>query len=105
MGAETTKTAANELTWARLWKWIGILYVASLVGVLIKTSVQGLELQNMWQYVIHRSPIDTRRSRVKQLADYPWSSYPAYINKTRAPNWLSREPTYAMLGHRQRYVQ
>ncbi len=52
---------------------------------------------------IHRDPIDRRRALVKDLASYPWSSYPAYVNKAKAPKWLYREKTYQMLGHRQRY--
>ena len=41
---------------------------------------------------------------VGDLADYPWSSYPAYINRASAPDWLCRENTYQMLGQKQRYA-
>ena len=51
MESETTKAAGSDLTWSRVWKWVGILYVATLVAVLIKTSAQGLEFQNIWQYM------------------------------------------------------
>ena len=40
---------------------------------------------------------------VNQLSDYPWSSYPSYINQTKAESWLYRDKTYQMLGHRHRY--
>ncbi|HFE39283.1 MAG TPA: hypothetical protein ENK06_12865 [Gammaproteobacteria bacterium] len=53
---------------------------------------------------IHRNPIDKKQPMVKQLQDYPWSSYPAYINKAKSPQWLNRETTYKMLGHKQRYA-
>ena len=41
---------------------------------------------------------------VNRLQDYPWSSYPAYINKAKSPDWLYRDKTYQMLGHRNRYA-
>ena len=40
---------------------------------------------------------------VRRLEEYPWSSYPAYINKIKAPEWLYQEKTYQMLGQKQRY--
>ena len=52
---------------------------------------------------IHRNPIDRRRPLVKNLVSYSWSSYPAYINKAKAPDWLHRADTYQLLGHRHRY--
>lgn len=52
---------------------------------------------------IHRNPIDTETPMVKDLAEYPWSSYAAYINQSKAPEWLYREQTYQMLGQKQRY--
>jgi putative transposase len=33
---------------------------------------------------------------VEQLEDYPWSSYPAFIGKAKAVNWLTREYTYQL---------
>ena len=53
---------------------------------------------------IHRNPIDTQGPLVNQLGDYPWSSYPAYINTVKAPEWLNRDLTYGMLGSKQRYA-
>jgi putative transposase len=40
---------------------------------------------------------------VEQLEDYPWSSYPAFIGKAKAVNWLTREYTYQLLGYPHRY--
>jgi len=52
---------------------------------------------------IHRNPIETKRSLVKELADYRWSSYSSFINQAPPPKWLEREKTYQMLGLRNRY--
>lgn len=42
---------------------------------------------------IHRNPL--RAGIVARLADYPWSSYPHYAYKKKAPQWLTTE---AILG-------
>ena len=52
---------------------------------------------------IHRNPVETKPPLVNSLEAYPWSSYPAYINHTKGPEWLSREFIYEMLGHHQKY--
>lgn len=52
---------------------------------------------------IHRNPIETRRPLVAALEDYPWSSYPAYLNLAKSPEWLFRAFTYAALGRRDRF--
>jgi len=44
-----------------------------------------------------------RAGMVRAPGAYPWSSYPAYINHTKGPEWLSREFIYEMLGHHQKY--
>lgn len=43
----------TELTWVKVWKWIGVLYGLSLLGFLIKFSVQmgGMTFQNIWQFL------------------------------------------------------
>ncbi|MEF8794151.1 transposase [Thiohalorhabdus sp.] len=51
---------------------------------------------------IHRNPVDAADPLVEDLADWPWSSYPAYINRAKAPEWLATETTYVMLGQRNR---
>ena|SRR3990167_4548801 len=38
---------------------------------------------------IHRNPIESKKPLVVALEDWPWSSYPAYINKITAPEWLT----------------
>jgi putative transposase len=52
---------------------------------------------------IHRNPIETKKLMVENLEDYTWSSYPAYINQVKSPEWLSTELTHQMLGAKQRY--
>lgn len=37
---------------------------------------------------IHRNPVDGSRPLVDRLEDWPWSSYPAFINAARPPTWL-----------------
>jgi len=52
---------------------------------------------------IHRNPLEVKKKMVQTLADYPWSSYPAYINQAKPADWLFRDKTYQMLDHRHRY--
>jgi hypothetical protein len=40
---------------------------------------------------------------VDQLEYYPWSSYPVFIGKAKAVNWLTREYTYQLLGYPHKY--
>jgi hypothetical protein len=53
---------------------------------------------------IHRNPAEVKSATEKVLDTFSWSSYPAYINRAAAPDWLSREMTYRMLGQRNRYA-
>ena len=52
---------------------------------------------------IHRNPVEVKPPLVNSLDMYSWSSYPSYINRTKAPQWLSRDDIYTMLGHHQKY--
>ncbi len=63
---------------------------------------KGAYLPQLTRY-IHRNPVELKRPRVSRLVEYPWSSYPAYVAKSKCPNWLERDTTYRMLGHKQRY--
>jgi putative transposase len=83
----------------RLKKTDGPLFRGRYQALLVDQEAYLLQLSRY----IHRNPIDRKRPLVKVLADYPWSSYPAYVNKAKAPQWLYREKTYQLLGHRQRY--
>jgi len=35
---------------------------------------------------------------IDQLEDYPWSSYPNYVSKLPAPDWLYRQEIYGQLS-------
>jgi len=52
---------------------------------------------------IHRNPVDMKKPLVTKLSDYPWSSYPAYLNLLKSPSWLYCDEIYNQLGYRQRY--
>ena len=52
---------------------------------------------------IHRNPIDMKRPLVTKLCNYSWSSYRAYLNLEKTPDWLYRDETYDQLGYAQRY--
>ena len=77
----------------------GPLFRGRYKAVLVDGDAYLLQLSRY----IHRNPVDGKRPLVTDLADYPWSSYPAYIGKMKAPSWLCREITYQMLGQKQRY--
>ena len=48
--------------------------------------------------------MEVKGATEKVLDTFIWSSYPAYTNQAAAPDWLSREMTYRMLGQRNRYA-
>ena len=83
----------------RLKKTDGSLFRGRYKAILVERDAYLLQLSRY----IHRNPIELKRARVKKLEDYPWSSYPAYINKAKAPEWLERETSYGLLGSKQRY--
>lgn len=43
---------------------------------------------------IHRNPLCI----VDNLKDYPWSSYPSYLDASKAPSWLNYETTLKILS-------
>lgn len=49
MGETTEAPVQPELTWGKVWKWVGILYGASLFGFFVKASSQtgGLLFKNV----------------------------------------------------------
>jgi len=50
---------------------------------------------------IHLNPLDTG---VVDLADYSWSSWPAYCGAVDAPSWLERNRTIQHFGSVEAYV-
>ncbi len=83
----------------RLKKTDGPLFRGRYKAILVDKDTY---LLNLSRY-IHRNPIDMKRPLVETLEDYPWSSYPVYIGKTKAPVWLEQKAIYELLGHKQRY--
>lgn len=83
----------------RLRKQDGTLFRGRYKSVLVDEDSYLLQLSRY----IHRNPLEVKRAMVESLEAYQWSSYPAYINQSKAPDWLHREKVYQMLGHKQRY--
>jgi len=83
----------------RLKKCDGTLFRGRYKSVLVDEDSYLLQLSRY----IHRNPLEVKRKMVVKLEDYPWSSYPAYINQCGSPTWLHQDKVYQMLGHKQRY--
>lgn len=77
----------------------GPLFRGRYKAILIEKDAYLLQLSRY----IHRNPVETRQPIVEKLEQYPWSSYPAYINKAKTPEFLHRDTVYGMLGQRQKY--
>ena len=77
----------------------GSLFRGRYKAILIDSSSYLLQVSRY----IHRNPIETKKPLVNHLADYAWSSYPAYINQSAAPAWLNRDAVYGEQGSRKRY--
>jgi putative transposase len=84
----------------RLNKTDGPLFRGRYKAILVEADAYGLHLSRY----IHRNPIDMKRPLVERLEDYPWSSYPCYINKAGSPDWLRSDLVYDLLGAKQRYA-
>jgi putative transposase len=78
----------------RLMKTDGPIFQGRYKAILVDASSYLLQLSRY----IHRNPIENHRPEVQRLADYPWSSYPAYIGETAPPDWLTQEDIYGELG-------
>jgi len=49
---------------------------------------------------IHLNPM--RAKMVEKLSSYPWSSYPVFIGKKTAPNWLETDWLLSLFGKRRK---
>jgi REP element-mobilizing transposase RayT len=63
----------------------GHLFQGRFKSMLVQNDAYLLRLS----YYIHRNPL--RAGMVKRLADYRWSSYPAYTYGKHRPEWLNTE--------------
>ena len=84
----------------RLKKTDGPLFRGRYKAILVEKDAYLLQVSRY----IHRNPIDMKKPLVRELEEYQWSSYPAYIAKVKAPTWLYRELSYQMLGCKRRYT-
>jgi putative transposase len=83
----------------RLKSTDGPLFRGRYKAILVEADAYGLRLSRY----INRNPNDIKPPLVDKLEDYPWSSYPCYINQTESPRWLYRDLVYDQLGAKQRY--
>ena len=83
----------------RLKRTDGSLFRGRYKAILVDANSYLLEVSRY----IHRNPVETRKPLVNRLEKYRWSSYPAYVNKVKAPIWLAREEVYGELGSQKRY--
>ncbi|WP_425487754.1 transposase [Microbulbifer rhizosphaerae] len=83
----------------RLQRRDGPLFRGRYKAILVDADSYLLSLSRY----IHRNPIETRKPLVGELEDYPWSSYPAYLNRVSLPEWLYRDFVYGALGRRNKF--
>jgi putative transposase len=77
----------------------GSLFRGRYKSIVIDASAYLLQVSRY----IHRNPVELRIPLVTQLEDYSWSSFAAFINKKKAPDWLNRDTVYSELGSPQKY--
>ncbi|WP_144395394.1 hypothetical protein [Pleionea sediminis] len=66
-----------------LKKTDGALFRGRYKSLLVEDDIDALYVSRY----IHRNPIDMKRPLVTRLEEYRHSSYPAYINKSKVPEW------------------
>ena len=102
---------------SRAIQWLGLTYSMwfnrrySRTGHLFQGRFKSFVIENDRYFTamclyIHRNPV--RAGIVKDLLDYPWSSYPAYVNqeKKRKEPWLTTSIVLGMYGgSRQNFVE
>jgi REP element-mobilizing transposase RayT len=90
----------NRANLSRAMQWVGATYTRrfnskqSRSGHLFQGRFKNMIVQNETYLIqlscyIHRNPL--RAGVVNRLADYPWSSYPAYAYAKATPQWLQTE--------------
>jgi putative transposase len=91
---------------SKTMQWLGVSYTTrfnfkqSRSGHLFQGRFKSMLVENdayllQLSYYIHRNPL--RAGMVERLADYRWSSYPAYAYEKRAPEWLNTEVILSQL--------
>jgi len=67
----------------QLKKTEGALFRGRYKAILIEAPSYLLQVSRY----IHRNPVELKQPLVHQLIEYPWSSYPGYLNKSARPFW------------------
>jgi len=78
----------------QLKKIDGALFRGRYKAILIEATSYLLQVSRY----IHRNPVELKQPLVHQLREYPWSSYPAYLNKSARSSWLVRADVFGELG-------
>lgn len=76
----------------------GPLFRGRYKAILVDADAYWLELSRY----IHRNPLEA--NIVRDLVDYRWSSYRAYVGLEAAPQWLSTDYVLNAIGVRRRQV-
>jgi len=91
---------------SRAMQWLGVAYTSRFnikhqrSGHLFQGRFKSILVQNdayllQLSYYIHANPL--RAGMVQRLADYRWSSYPAYAYERKHPSWLTTDRILAQL--------
>jgi putative transposase len=81
----------------RLRKTDGPLFRGRYKAILVDSDEYLLHLSRY----IHRNPLEA--NMIDDLERYAWSSYPAYIGKTRRQPWLYQDEVYGQLQVKRQY--
>ena len=84
----------NQLT-----KSDGPIFRGRFKSILVERDAYLLQMSRY----IHLQPMEGKKPLIDNLADYSWSSFPAYINQTDKPEWLMCEQIYGKLGSMRKY--
>ncbi len=76
----------------RLKKTDGPLFRGRYKAISVEKDSYQLQLSRY----IHRNPVNA--GKIKQLDEYPWSSYTAYIKNVKPPEWLYQQEIYQQLN-------
>ena len=80
----------------RLKRTDGPLFRGRYRGILIDEDSYLLQVSRY----IHRNPLEVKNASPHALDEHQWSSYLAYVNRAKTPDWLNRDRTYRALGGR-----
>ena len=80
----------------RLKQTDGTLFRGRYKAICVEEDSYQLQLSRY----IHQNPLEAKM--VKKIDDYPWSSYPYYVNKRKPPEWLYQQEIYNQLHVKSR---